>query len=148
MRGINLIFELEFWKIDETSSDLDLFVRSRDGKLEGNINEAFGSYLNPFIFCSSRFYAFDQGTYGFMVNDLLEVLKVTVDTLKGVNILSPLNLRDQMRIKSCLMVNNDNVIYLKSHLLLRIIPYVGQWMQIAIYFFNQPILDSAILFQS
>ena len=62
------------------------------------------------MFCSNRFLSSVKEP---KLNDLLGVPKITVDTLKDVTIGSPLNFNTWRQLKSRLMFNNDNAIYLK-----------------------------------
>ena len=50
-----------------------------------------------------------------MVNDLLGNIKVTLETLRDVARGAPLNLHAWRRMKSRLMVQNENGIYLKAY---------------------------------
>ena len=67
--------------MEESSSNSNSSMRSKDVK---SINEAFGSYSDPLTFSTNRFLTFNWSTYEFMVNDLLVVLKVTIDNLKDL----------------------------------------------------------------
>ena len=40
--------------------------------------------MDPFMFCSPRYFAFNEGTYGLTVKDLLGSVKFKVETLKDV----------------------------------------------------------------
>mgnify|MGYP007059659972 CR=1 FL=1 len=79
--------------------------------------------MEGIIFLPKRYFSFNQVSYKLIANDFLGVLKVTFDHLKEANIGSPIDLRTWRAIKSWLMLNHDNVIYLKSYPHLRI-PYV------------------------
>ena len=48
--------------------------------------------LDPLMYCSPRYFAFNQGIYELTIKDLLGIVKVMVQSFKGAAKDAPLNL--------------------------------------------------------
>ena len=87
--------------------------------------------VDPFMYCSARYFAFTRGTYDLMLKDLSGQVKVTFDTLSAVARGAPLNLHAWRRMKSRLTLRNENTIYLKASPHLQV-TNVEKWREIVL----------------
>ena len=85
---------------------------SEDCELASSGEEA--EEVDPFMYCSARYFAFTRSTYDLMLRDFSGQVKVTFETLSVVARGAPLNLHERRRMKSRLMLRNKNAIYLKA----------------------------------
>ena len=63
--------------------------------------------LDPFMFCSPMYFAFNEGTYKLMVEDLLGHIKVTIESLKETSKGAPLTILAWRRMKTRLMLKKS-----------------------------------------
>ena len=76
--------------------------------------------VDPFIFCSPNYFAFNEGTCDVMVKDLLGDVKVMEKSLKKFTTCAPLMILTWRGMKPQLMLKNEIEIHLKSSLHLRV----------------------------
>ena len=69
--------------------------------------------VDPFMYCSPKYFALTRGMYDLMIKDLSGQVKVTLETLCDVARGAPLNLHAWRRMKSRLVLGNAIAIYLK-----------------------------------
>ena len=87
--------------------------------------------VDPLMYCSTRYFVFTRGTYDLMVKDWSGQVKVTFETLSVVARGAPLNLHERRRMKSRLMLRNENVIYLNALPNLQV-TYVENWREVVL----------------
>ena len=69
------LFESEF-ESEDSFSDLETSNESIDGQGSDDVDTE--DDFDPFMFCSPRYFVFNEGTYKLMVKDLLGHIKVTI----------------------------------------------------------------------
>ena len=111
------IFEREI-ELEDSLSDSETSIESIDGQGSNDVN--IDDDLDPVTFCSPRYFAFNEGTYKLMVNDLLGNIKVTIESLKETSKGAPLTILAWKRMKTQLMLKNEHELYLKLSPHLRI----------------------------
>ena len=67
---------------------------------ESASSEEEAEEVDPFMYCSTRYFAFTIGMYDLMLKDLSGQVKVTFETLSAVARGAPLNLHAWRRMKS------------------------------------------------
>ena len=123
------LFDSEF-ELEDSFSDSETSNESTDGP--GSDDVDIEDDLDPFMFCSPRYFAFNEGTYKLMVNDLLGNIKVTIESLKETSKGAPLTILAWKRMKTQLMLKNEHELYLKFSPHLRV-SYVEQWRSIILH---------------
>ena len=98
---------------------------------ESGSSEEEAEEVDPFMYCSTRYFAFTRGTYDLMLKDLSGQVKVTFETLRSVARGAPLNLHAWRRMKSHLTLRNENTIYLKASPHVQV-TYVENWREIVL----------------
>ena len=81
------------------------------------------------MYYSPNYVAFSRCTYGLMVKDLLEKVKVTLEALHDVARGAPLNFHAWRRIKSHLILGNESAIYFQASHNLQAI-YIEKWREV------------------
>ena len=65
------------WSSNASEDELEIPFESLDSDRE---DEA----VDPFMYCSPRYFAFSRGTYNLMIKDLLGQVKITLEALRDV----------------------------------------------------------------
>ena len=83
------------------------------------------------MYCSTRYFVFTRGTYDLMLKNVWGQVKLTFKTLSIGTRGAPLNLHAWRRMKSRLMLRNENVIYLNALPNLQV-TYVENWREVVL----------------
>ena len=125
----NCIFAMSEDEIEDVSSNSTNSITSEeDDELETFETE---DDVDPLMYCSPRYFAFNRGTYDLMVKDLSGIVKVTIENLKEVGKGAPLNLNAWRRMKSRLILGSESALYLKAEPKLQV-SYVEKWREIVL----------------
>ena len=77
MDETKFLFESKF-KLEDSFPDSKTSNESIDAQGSDNIDTK--DDLDPFMFCSPRYFVFNEGTYNVMVKDLLGHIKVVIES--------------------------------------------------------------------
>ena len=95
------LFDSKF-ELEDSFSDPETSNESIDD--QGSDDVGIEDDLDPFLFCSPRYSAFNEGMYKLMVNDLLGNIKVTIESLKETSNGAPLTILAWTHMKTQLML--------------------------------------------
>ena len=70
-------------KLEDTLSNFGTSIESIDGEGFDVVETKDG--VDSFMFCSPRYFEFNEGMYDLMVNDLLGYIKGTIESLKDAS---------------------------------------------------------------
>ena len=125
------VFAMSEDELEDTSWSSNASEDEFEDPFESSDSDREDEAVDPFMYCSPRYFAFSRGTYNLMVKDLLGQVKVTLEALRDVARGAPLSLHAWRRMKSRLILGNESAIYLKASSNLQVL-YVEKWREVVL----------------
>ena len=98
MDETKFLFESKF-KLEDSFPDSKTSNESIDAQGSDNIDTK--DDLDPFMFCSPRYFVFNEGTSDLMIKDLLGHVKITTEYLKEAAKGAPRTILGRVRLDLC-----------------------------------------------